>query len=277
VAERVAFEFGPGGVVAEGDREDEAENGDDPGQRPDREDDEDDVVEPTALAPRLVAGRDRVGEAAVPGRAGVGRGVDVAGQRHQRVAQRMARRHLGQQRQRLVAVFDLEGAIGGLADQLDRVADLLGLVEAAMSLVGARAEVEADEDQVDQARRRLVEVVVVGGDELAELVDEEAEADAGDQRRHLAGAAAEQAEQDRQRHDHEDATPEQVGDVEAVAAELRVVGQVELGADAELGGDRGDEEGEVQAAEVGVARRPLQQVELHGVTLAIFSALCWRA
>ncbi len=43
--------------------------------------------------------------------------------------------------------------------------------------------------------------------------------------------------------------------MQAVAAELRVVGQVELGADAELGGDRGDEEGEVERPQVGVAGR----------------------
>src|SRR5205085_568431 len=117
---------------------------------------------------------------------------------------------------------------------------------------------------------RLEEVVVVRGDELAELVDEEAEADAGDERRRPTGAATEQGEQDRDRDHHQKAPPEQVGDVEAVAAELRVVGEPELGADAEDRRHRGDEEGLVEEAEVGVAAGAAEGAEA-GAHVAVLS------
>jgi hypothetical protein len=82
-----------------------------------------------------------------------------------------------------------------LAQEVDGVGELVARPERPPVLDGAGEHEQADEDEVDQRRGGLVEVVVVRGDELAELVDEEAEADAADHGRRAADAAAEKGEQ----------------------------------------------------------------------------------
>lgn len=137
VADRVLLEADPGGVAGEPGGEDQTDDRKDRGGRPDREDADHGAVEPALLRPALVAGGGAVGEAAVPGRVRVRVRVDPLGELGQRLAQRVRGRYLDQQGERLVAVFGLERALGRLADQLDRVADLLSLVEAAVALEGA--------------------------------------------------------------------------------------------------------------------------------------------
>ena len=101
---------------------------------------------------------------------------------------------------------------------------------------------EQDEDDVDQGNRRLIEVVVVAGDELAQLVDEGAEAGAADDRRKVAGPPPEKRQARQERDQHADAAEEHVGDVQTVAPDLRIAGEPSQAADEEDGDHRRDEE-----------------------------------
>jgi hypothetical protein len=148
----------------------------------------------------------------------------------------------------------------GVRDELDRVGKALGRGQPATASHRAAEHEQPDEDQVDEGWRGLEEVVVVGGDELAQLVDEEPEADATDDRRRAARRAAHERKQDPDRDHHEHAAVQQVGDVEPVAAELRVVRQPQLGPDDEDRRHTGDEEGLLQLAEVRVAGRAPREV-----------------
>ena len=129
---------------------------------------------------------------------------------------------LGQQLRGLLAL--------ALGIPLDRGAgdDVEGLRQALVRRgVGVRGKAfsgdeEQDEDDVDQGDRRLVEVVVVAGDELAQLVDEGAEAGAADDRRKDAGPAPEKRQTRQERDQHADAAEEHVGDVQAVAPDLGI-------------------------------------------------------
>jgi hypothetical protein len=129
-----------------------------------------------------------------------------------------------------------------LPHEVDRVRQLLGGRQPAAPLERPGEEEEPDEDEVDQRRGGLEEVVVVRGDELAQLVDEEAEAHAAHNGGREARRAPEERDQQADRQHHEDPAVEQVRDVQPAAAELRVVGQPQLRADDEDGRDRGDEE-----------------------------------
>ncbi len=111
--------------------------------------------------------------------------------------------------------------------------------------VGGKAfagDEEQDKDDVDQGDRRLIEVVVVAGDELAQLVDEGAEARAADDRRKDAGPPPEKRQTRQERDQHTDAAEEHVGDVQTVAPDLRIAGETEPGADEEDSDHRRDEE-----------------------------------
>jgi hypothetical protein len=116
-----------------------------------------------------------------------------------------------------------------------------------------------DHDDVDQRRRRLVEVVVVRRDELADLVDEQPEPDPADQRGerpdHRAGPGQHRDDGDR----HEQPAPEHVRDVQAVAAELREPGQREQPARHQDGQHRDGEEPRDVPRPGRVARQPQHQ------------------
>jgi hypothetical protein len=57
------------------------------------------------------------------------------------------------------------------------------------------------------APRRLEEVVMVGGHELADLIDEEAEAGPGQNRGRHAEAPVDKGQQDPDRHEHQQTAP----------------------------------------------------------------------
>ena len=131
---------------------------------------------------------------------------------------------------------------GALGQQLHRVHQaLLGRPRPVPSDRPDGQEQE-NEDDVDHRRRRLEEVVVVGGDELADLVDEESEADAPHERAHVPPRATEVGEQDDDHGHHRQAAPQQMGDVQLAATELRIVRGPQLQADDQDHRHRSDEE-----------------------------------
>jgi hypothetical protein len=116
-------------------------------------------------------------------------------------------------------------------DSLDRMVDhvgqLLPLVDRPAVVDVPGAQHDQYEHDVHDRRGRLVEVVVVGGDELADLVDEQPEADATHQRGRRADHRADVREQQVDRQQHQQTTRQDVRDVQALAADLRVAAQPE--------------------------------------------------
>ncbi len=98
------------------------------------------------------------------------------------------------------------------------------------------------EAHVDDRDRRAVEVVDVLGDELPDLVDEEAKADAADHRRRGLRCRAEEGERGDHARGQQQAAPEHVRDVQRRAADLRISGRGEERPREEDGGDCADEE-----------------------------------
>ena len=89
------------------------------------------------------------------------------------------------------------------------------------------AEHDQHEHDVHDRRGGLVEVVVVRGDELADLVDEQPEPDPTDQRRGRPHHGPDVREQQVDRQQHQQAAGQHVRDVQALAADLRVAAQPE--------------------------------------------------
>jgi phage terminase small subunit len=143
-----------------------------------------------------------------------------------------------------------------LGEQIDGVEEVFPLGEPAPRLHPARGEEEQYEDDVDHRRGRLEEVVVVGGDELAQLVDEEAEADPADHRRGPPPPAPEKRQQEPDRDQHEQPAPEKVSDVQPPRAELRVVRRPQLQPDDDDHRHRRDQKRVLQRPDLGAANRP---------------------
>ena len=98
------------------------------------------------------------------------------------------------------------------------------------------------EDDIDEADGGGVEIIVVGGDELAQFVDESAKADTAGDGRQPRQRAAEKGEQQQQGGQHQPAAPQHMGDVQAVAAQLRVARRRQKSADGQHRGHGGHQE-----------------------------------
>lgn len=101
---------------------------------------------------------------------------------------------------------------------------------------------QQEEDDIDDGRGRLEEVVVVAGEELAQLVDEDAEPRTGQDRREPPHVPAKVRQKQYDTRHHQRAAPEHMGDMDALAADLREAGQVQVEAHAKQRADGGDEE-----------------------------------
>ncbi len=99
------------------------------------------------------------------------------------------------------------------------------------------------------------EVVVVGRDELADLVDECAEPEARDDRGHVLDRPIEIGQQQDQGDEHQGAAPQHVRDVELAATDLREAGHGQERADAEERDDRRDDEALEEERSVAAAKR----------------------
>src|SRR5205814_8169729 len=106
----------------------------------------------------------------------------------------------------------------------------------------ARSEEENDEERVEDRRGGLEEVVVVARHELAEFVDERAEAGPAHYRGDEACGRGEIEKEQHDRDEHPETAPEDVRDVQTAAAELRIAGRLEEDTDDHDSGDGGDKE-----------------------------------
>src|SRR5438477_1373080 len=119
----------------------------------------------------------------------------------------------------------------------DGVDEALLWAERAESPDLARREEEDHEERVEDRGGGLEEVVVVRRDELAELVDERAEAGPAHYRGDEARGRGQIQEKQDDRDEHPEPTPENMRDVQTAAAELRVAGRFEEDADDHDGRD----------------------------------------
>src|SRR6266478_10242114 len=121
--------------------------------------------------------------------------------------------------ERSVTLFWLEIVNDCLLQIIDGIYQILFPADRASHLKIAKGEIDEDEHNVDERDRRLIEIVVVARDELADLVDERSEPDSPEERRQQSGPVAKEGKADEQRRRHQQASPKHVGDVESRPAE----------------------------------------------------------
>src|SRR5216683_2947942 len=122
-------------------------------------------------------------------------------------------------------------------------------------------------DHVDQCRRWLEEIVVVGRNELAELVDEGAKAYPPDQGSYRPDTRCDEGQQDSDCDNHAQSAPKDVGNVETSAADLRVVRCLQVDAQRQDRQDRSNQK-EVQGFGLGASNQTPQPSGCHGQRLA---------
>ena len=122
-----------------------------------------------------------------------------------------------------------------------------------------------DEDDIHHGDRGLEKIVVVGGDELHDLVDKIPEAYAADDGRQALSPLAQKDEEDQDGNEHEEPSPEHVGDMKPFPAQFGITCQFEEGPDDQNGGDGRDQESLQVAARVEIADE--QPLVLHGSSL----------
>jgi len=154
----------------------------------------------------------------------------------------------------------------GPLEHVEGVGERLVLRQRPAPFDPAGDEEDDHEADVDERDRGTEEVIVVGGDELADLVDEGAESETSHDRGEMLDIPVEVGEQQDDRDEHERAAPQHVGDMEPPAAELREPGQGEERPDPEERDDRGDQEAFDQQRPVTVAKRP-RKAEAHGASI----------
>jgi len=112
---------------------------------------------------------------------------------------------------------------------LDRVVDGVRQVLARVDRAAVGEELHTEHQQherdVHDRGGRAVEVVVVRGDELADLVDEQPEPDPADERRGRPDHRSDVGQQQHDRHQHQQSARQHVRDVQTAAADLRVTHQ----------------------------------------------------
>src|SRR5207245_4151317 len=106
---------------------------------------------------------------------------------------------------------------------------------------------------IDRRDGGPIEVVVVARNELAQLIDEEAEAEPGNDRSRSSDPLPEIAQQEKDTGDHQGAAPQHVRDMESTASEARIPGHAEEEAHPEEGCHRRHEEGLEQLTGIEIA------------------------
>ena len=89
----------------------------------------------------------------------------------------------------------------------------------------------------------MKEIIVVAGDELAELVNKGAEADAAEDGGDGLDVSADEREQQHESKQHEQPTPEHMRDVQFTPSQLRIASGCQEEANHQHGSDAGDEKG----------------------------------
>ena len=161
-------------------------------------------------------------------------------------------------------VHELEGVGSPLRAQGSDGCPLQRLESDQRRLLGAEAAArepaghteQDDEADVDDRDRGLVEVVHVLGDELADLVDEQAKSDTAHNRGNRFRRWAEERKRGEQRRQQQETAPEHVRDMQLCAADLRIAGRGEEATREDHSRDRADEQRREMLMQVVAARRP---------------------
>ena len=190
----------------------------------------------------------------------LGQSLDVAMERHDELGLRV---RLGEEVFDPLAVVAFEGPDQSDLDEVESVGQSLALGERTTPGDGPPDDEQDHQHDVDQGHRGPEEVVVVGRHELADLVDERPEAQAGDDRGDVLDRPVEVGEQEQQRDQHQRAAPQHVGDMESALPDLREPGQRQEPADREDRDDRGDDEALEVEHPVVVPERPGQARSVH--------------
>src|SRR5712691_8983123 len=143
--------------------------------------------------------------------------------------------------ERMISVVRGERAHRESLGELDRVDEALLRTEGAEPPDLTSGQEEDDEQRIDEGGRGLEEIVVVRSHELAELVDEGAEPRTTDQHRDDTRRRREEQQEENDRDEHSETAPERVGNMQTVAAQLRISGGLKEDANHENRGHGGDE------------------------------------
>jgi hypothetical protein len=136
-----------------------------------------------------------------------------------------------QQLERPISLAIVQLPAGRLRQDVERIHQILPGLESTPPLDRPAAQEENDEDDVDDRRGRLEEVVVVSGDELPDFVDEDPEPDAAEERGRRSQGATDEGEQQADGDEHEQPAPEEMSDLQVAPSQLGIVRQPQLRAD----------------------------------------------
>src|SRR6266849_9325308 len=137
--------------------------------------------------------------------------------------------------ERSVTLLWLEIIDDSLFKVIDGVDEILFPGDPAAHLKIAKGEIDEDEHDVDERDRRLIEIVVVARDELANFVDERSESDSAEERSHQPGSVAKEGKADEQRRRHQQTSPKHVGNVKSRPAQTWIAGNSEDESDRQYG------------------------------------------
>src|SRR5882762_5703893 len=137
--------------------------------------------------------------------------------------------------ERSVTLFWLKVVNDCLLQIIDGIYQILLPADPPSHLKIAKAEIDEDEHDVDERDRRLIEIIVVARDELADLVDERSESDSAEECRQQSGPVTKERKADEQRRRHQQTSPKHVGDVESRAAKAWIAGDSENEPDCQHG------------------------------------------
>jgi len=112
-----------------------------------------------------------------------------------------------------------------LLGQLQYIDQLLLIAESGFIDQDLHQKVEQNEDQIDQSHCGLVEVVVVAGDELAQLVDEGPESEATQDRHDVVSGLVDEGQSYDQGDHHQHPAQKHMSDVKIAGAEGGIAGE----------------------------------------------------
>lgn len=181
----------------------------------------------------------------------------------ERQNQPIFRRELFQELQRPLSLPVVQVFQHHLLGQLQDIDQLLLVAEMGPVDQDLYQEVKQDEDHIDQRHCGPEEVVVVAGDELAQLVNESPESKATQHRHYVVGGLVYVGQRYDQGDHHQHTAQKDMGYVQAARAEGGIAGQGQKEADAQDGED-GCYQEQLQKAGCFMVAHKMAVEELHG-------------
>ncbi len=149
---------------------------------------------------------------------------------------------LSEQLQGVVLFFLVQAGQASFLGDIECVRQTLLTGERLAPADGPYGEKDEHEDDIDQSDRRLEEVVVIPGDEFAQLVDKDSETYSAEHCRNYFGPVVQESQQYDQSNEHEKSAPQHMSDVQGADPELRKAGDVKVKTYSQYRGHCGHEE-----------------------------------